>query len=78
MRHPFPFASVAIPVLDLYGEEDYPAVHRMAPERLALMNKGGNALSKQVASAGADHYFTDKSDQLTEDVSHWLDSLGWE
>jgi len=77
MRHPFPFASVAIPVLDLYGEEDYPAVHRIAPERLALMNKGGNALSKQVASAGADHYFTDKSDQLTEEVSTWLDSLGW-
>ena len=77
MRHPFPFASVAIPVLDLYGEEDYPAVHRMAPERLDLMNKGGNALSKQVASAGADHYFTDKSDQLTKEVSNWLDSLGW-
>ena len=77
MRHPFPFASVAIPVLDLYGEEDYPAVHRMAPERLDLMNKGGNALSKQVASAGADHYFTDKSDQLTKGVSNWLDSLGW-
>jgi len=77
MRHPFPFASVAIPVLDLYGEEDYPAVHRMAPERLQLMNQGGNPLSRQVMSAGVDHYFAGNSDQLTEEVSVWLDSLGW-
>ena len=78
MRHPFPFASIAIPVLDLYGEEDFPAVHRMAPERLDLMNKGGNPLSHQIVSAGADHYFTDSSDQLTEAISAWLDSLGWD
>ena len=78
MRHPFPFASIAIPVLDLYGEEDFPAVHRMAPERLDLMNKGVNPLSRQIVSTGADHYFTDSSDQLTEEVSTWQDSLGWD
>ena len=78
MRHPFPFASVKVPVLDLYGEEDYPAVHRMAPERLDLINQGGNALSRLIVSPGADHYFTDNSDQLIEEVSTWLDSLGWD
>ena len=78
MRHPFPFASIAIPVLDLYGEEDFPAVHRMAPERLDLINKGGNPLSRQIVSTGADHYFTDRSDQLTEEVIAWLDSLDWD
>jgi len=77
MHHPFPFAALKVPVLDLYGELDYPAVHRLAPERLDLINQGGNALSRQVVSAGADHHFTDRSDQLTEEIGAWLDSLGW-
>ena len=75
MRHPFPFASLKVPVLDLYGELDYPAVHRLAPERLDLINQGGNTLSRQVVSAGADHDFSDNSEQLIKEVSDWLDSL---
>ena len=50
----------------------------MAPERLDLLNKGGNPLSRQIVSTGADHYFTDRSDQLTEEVIAWLDSLDWD
>ena len=76
MRHPFPFASLKVPVLDLYGELDYPAVHRLAPERLQLINHGGNPLSKQVVATGADHYFSDNSKLLIKEVSDWLDSLG--
>ena len=76
MRHPFPFASLKVPVLDLYGELDYPAVHRLAPERLQLINHGGNPLSKQITAPGADHYFSDNSELLTKEVSDWLDSLG--
>jgi len=56
MQRPFPFASLTVPVLDLYGEYDYPAVHRMAPERLHLIQQGGNPLSQQVIAPGADHY----------------------
>ena len=78
MHHPFPFAALKVPVLDLYGELDYPAVHRLAPERLDLINQGGNPLSKQMISAGADHDFSDNSEQLIKEVSDWLDSLGWE
>ncbi len=76
MRHPFPFASLKVPVLDLYGELDYPAVHRLAPERLKLINHGGNPLSKQIAAPGADHYFSDNIELLTKEVSDWLNSLG--
>ena len=75
-NHPFPFASLKVPVLDLYGELDYPAVHRLAPERLQLINHGGNPLSKQVVATGADHYFSENSELLTKEVSDWLDSLG--
>ena len=76
MQRPFPFASLTVPILDLYGEYDYPAVHRMAPERLQLIKQAGNPASRQITAPGADHYFTGTSDLLIEQVSAWLNSLG--
>jgi pimeloyl-ACP methyl ester carboxylesterase len=75
MRHPFPFASLSIPVLDLYGERDYPAVHRLAPERLALMTKAANPYSQQIVAPGADHYFKGQADQLTTTIRDWLNRV---
>lgn len=72
MQHPFPFASLDIPVLDIYGENDFPAVHRLAPQRLALMTQGGNAKSEQIMLPGADHYFVDHPDEMTAAISNWL------
>lgn len=75
MAKPFPLADLKIPVLDIYGEKEFPAVIRMAPERLEGIKKGGNAKSKQVIVPGADHYFKDSGDALVENVSAWLDTL---
>lgn len=75
MKEPFPLAKMTIPVLDIYGEKEYPAVLRMAPDRLAMMKKAGNKKSKQVVVKGANHYFTDKGDELVAPVVEWLDSL---
>lgn len=75
MQHPFPFASLDIPVLDIYGENDYPAVHRLAPQRLALMTQGGNARSKQIMLPEADHYFIDHPDEMTAAISSWLGAV---
>ena len=72
MQHPFPFASLDIPVLDIYGENDFPAVHRLAPQRLALMTQGGNAKSEQIMLPRADHYFVDHPDEMTSAISNWL------
>ena len=72
MQHPFPFASLDIPVLDIYGENDFPAVHRLAPQRLALMTQGGNAKSEQIMLPGADHYFVDHPDEMTVGISNWI------
>lgn len=77
MQRSFPFASLTVPILDLYGEHDYPAVHRMAPERLQLIKQAGNPASRQIVAPGADHYFTGASDLLIEEVSVWLDGLSW-
>ena len=75
MKRPFPLEKFIVPVLDVYGEEEYPAVIRGAPERLAAMQKAGNPKSKQLTVPGANHYFTDEGDALLEVVGPWLQGL---
>ena len=75
MKTPFPLEKFSVPVLDVYGEKEYPAVIKGAPERLAAIQKAGNAKSKQVSVPGANHYFTDEGDALLEVVGPWLQGL---
>lgn len=74
MVKPFPLDKMKVPTLDLYGEKDFPAVLRMAPERWSKIQKSGNTLSQQIQINGADHYFVDKGDELVEAVSGWLNT----
>ena len=75
MEQPFPLPKMTIPVLDIYGAKEYPAVLRMAPGRLAMIKKAGHKKSKQVVVPDANHYFTDKGDELVAPVVEWLDGL---
>ena len=75
MHRPFPLDRMHVPVLDLYGEAEYPAVIRMAPERKAMIDAAGNSASRQRVLPGADHYFKDKGSALVEAVAEWLDRL---
>lgn len=75
MLEDFPFSRITVPVLDIYGEDDYPAVHRLAPDRLAAIQAAGNAKSAQLVVPGADHYFKGKGETLVDAVSSWLDTL---
>lgn len=75
MKHPFPLDQIQAPVLDLYGSDDYPAVKRLAAERLSMMNKVGNKLSEQKVLDGADHYFKDQDEALTAAIAQWLKQL---
>ncbi len=74
MRQPLPLDQMKKPVLDIYGGDDYPAVHRLASLR-AQMQEEGSPLSAQIKIEGANHYFTDKGDVLVETVADWLDKL---
>jgi pimeloyl-ACP methyl ester carboxylesterase len=76
MQQSFPLDQLSVPVLDLYGEGEYPAVIGMAPARMLAIEAAGNKLSAQVELADADHYFTDQDDALVEAVTQWLQSLG--
>ena len=75
MREPFPLASMSVPVLDLFGAEDYPAVLGKAPARLAAMRAAGNSLSAQRIVPGAGHFFRDREDALIGAVTQWLATL---
>ena len=75
MKHPFPLDKIKVPVLDVYAQNDYPAVIKMAPDRMALIKKAGNEKSAQAVVEDSDHYYTDRGDALTEVVSDWLQTL---
>jgi pimeloyl-ACP methyl ester carboxylesterase len=75
MREPLPLDRLEVPVLDLYGALDYPAVQRGAPERWQAIQKGGNSKSKQLILEDGDHYMNDQDDALLEAVSAWLETV---
>ena len=74
LRTPFPFANMQIPILDLYGEFEFPRPLAMLPERMKLIKQGGNNASSQLSLKEADHYFHDEGEALTEHVATWLNS----
>ena len=75
MREPLPLATMSVPVLDIFGEEDYPAVRREASSRLAAIRAAGNLRSAQRIVSGADHFFQDRDEDLVEAVERWLATL---
>jgi len=75
IREPFPLAQMQVPVLDLYGADEYPAVMRGAAGRWAMIEVAGNARSRQLMLPQANHYFTDQGDALVSAVADWLDQL---
>ena len=75
MVEPFQLDKMPMPVLDLYGFNDYPAVLRMAPDRLEMIEKAGNPKSQQLAVPDADHYFKGENEALVSAVEEWLSTL---
>ncbi len=75
MLEPFPFERISVPMLDLFGSEDYPAVIKAAPDRIAAIEAAGNTQSAQVIIDGADHFFEDYEEQLVSAVAEWVTSL---
>ncbi len=75
MIRPFPLDRMRVPILDLYGANEYPAVMRLAPDRKPMIAKAAHAKSRQLVLPGADHYFTDRGEPLVKAVAGWLDTL---
>lgn len=62
-------SKVHMPVLDLYGENDLPAVLKNAPMRAKWLGVKG---SGQMRTPGADHFFNGKDDALFKAVGEFL------
>ena len=75
MRKPFPLAKMKIPVLDVYGQDEYPAVINMAVGRKKILEQKGHTLSRQVVVPDANHYFTDMGEPLLQVISDWLETV---
>lgn len=64
-------AKIGVPVLDVYGEKDLPAVLASAPARReALQRLPG---SRQRVIAGADHFYTGQEDKLAAAIRAFID-----
>jgi alpha/beta superfamily hydrolase len=61
------------PVLDVYGEKDFPAVLANAGKRADAIKRIRG--SGQVSVAGADHYFAGAEAELTRHVKRFLDHV---
>jgi len=75
MLESFPLNTMRKPILDVYGENDYPAVHRLAGIRVQQMQNEGSPLSEQIVIPGANHYFTGMGAPLVDAVGDWLEKL---
>ncbi|MEW6678631.1 MAG: DUF3530 family protein [Pseudomonadota bacterium] len=62
--------KLKMPVLDLYGQNDLPAVLKNAPARAAGLKQPGSAQKKL---ANADHFFEGQDGPLLEAVAGYLD-----
>ncbi len=75
MLSPFPLEQLKFPILDIYGSNEYPAVIKMAPDRLAKIRQAGHPGSEQRIVPKANHYFTDMGEPLLNEIADWLDKL---
>jgi pimeloyl-ACP methyl ester carboxylesterase len=66
-------SAITLPMLDLYGEDDLPAVRDTVAGRAAAAGRAGNTAYTQVEVAGADHMFQGHNAALVEAVVNWLD-----
>ena len=75
MHQTFPLDRMHVPILDLYGADEFPAVIRLAPSRKQMIEGAGNPKSRQLVLPDANHYFTDQGEPLVAAVADWLDQL---
>lgn len=61
-----PIPALPLPVLDVYGEKDLPAV---------LQSAGARRASRQVAIPGADHFYNGKEGELAALVKDFISGL---
>ncbi len=65
--------EVRVPVLDIHGENDLPAVLASAPARAKVLQRVPG--SRQRMIAGADHFYTGKESELAQVLREFIEGL---
>ena len=63
---------IRVPVLDIYGEHDFPKVIEQAHDRRTVLPDSEMVAYEQRVIDGADPYFTDHERELVDAVVEWL------
>ncbi len=73
----FPLDKMLTPVLDVFGENDFPGVIKLSESRQGLMDIANNSKSAQMVIKGADHYYKENgsAEALTDTIDTWLSTL---
>jgi len=66
---------ITVPVLDLYGEDDLENILATVSDRANATKRSGNKNFTQIKTAGANHFFDDKENDLVGTVAEWLEEL---
>ncbi len=64
--------KITIPILDIFGSEDFAGNLNTASKRTLMARKAGNKKYTQVRIEGADHFFTNMDDTLIKRIRGWL------
>ena len=65
--------KIGIPILDLYGGEDLPAVLESAIDRGNAVRTNTNYTQRKIVTA--DHFFNEQEGPLLEAVTTWLRTM---
>jgi len=64
--------KIRLPVLDIYGSQDLDNVRAAAPARKRAARAANNRDYAQVEVDGADHFFSNREDELIRRIRGWL------
>ena len=67
----YPYDKIKVPILDLYGENDFDLVLKKSVERNEYIKKN-NTKSQQIKIKSSNHYHADNSNQVITFVKKWL------
>jgi len=71
---PYPYNKIAVPILDIYGENDFQLVLKKSKDRRQSIEEISQK-SKQVEIELSNHYHDDNSDEIIDQVKKWLSTL---
>lgn len=75
LKTPFPIANMSVPVLDIYGENEFERPLSLVADRARMLEENGHPRSTQIIVPGTNHYFIGAGDTMVNLLADWLNAL---